>query len=217
MPFVTRSITSSFDGFASSRFGPTFPLAPAAASVWQLPQPASAKIALPSTLGSGRPAGLRFGLRANRKRSHRGDVGGDRLGVVAGDDVGRHAGQPRRRVLDGIGDLAADDGLDRRLADPVSARLAERVVQVRADHALCPGVGQRVALTALRLEQLLAVRRIASLREARGAATGRGQSRDQCREQGRACTCQPAQLHPRPQTPSSATRIRRQLPASDGS
>ena len=50
LPFVTRSITSSFDGFASSRFGPTLPLAPAAASVWHPLQPDSAKIDFPSGL-----------------------------------------------------------------------------------------------------------------------------------------------------------------------
>ena len=224
MPFVTRSITSSFDGFVSSRFGPTFPVASAAASVWQLPQPASAKIALPSA--SPPPschrlltAGLGSRRCANGEPGHRGDVGGDRLRVVAGDDVRRHARQPRRRLLDGIRDLAADDGVDRRLAEPVRARLAERVVQVRADHALRTGVGQRVALAALLLEELLAAGRVAAagLRQARGAATGRGQSRDQCRDQGRACTCQPAQLHSRPRTPSSATRKRRRLPASRGS
>jgi hypothetical protein len=40
-----RSIASAFDGFASSRFGPTVPLAPAAASVWQPLQPADATMA----------------------------------------------------------------------------------------------------------------------------------------------------------------------------
>jgi hypothetical protein len=60
---VTRSSASSFEGRASSRFGPTVPLEPAAASVWQPLQPAEAKIALPSVsppdggLGSGGFAG----------------------------------------------------------------------------------------------------------------------------------------------------------------
>ena len=48
MPFVTRVTTSSLDGFASSRFGPTVPVAPASASVWQPPQPALVKTALPA-------------------------------------------------------------------------------------------------------------------------------------------------------------------------
>ena len=43
-PFVTRSTASAWSGCASSRFGPIVPVVPAAASVWQLPQPASAKI-----------------------------------------------------------------------------------------------------------------------------------------------------------------------------
>ena len=47
LPFVTRSITSAFGGFASSRFGPTVPVAPASFSVWQLVQPAFSKICLP--------------------------------------------------------------------------------------------------------------------------------------------------------------------------
>src|SRR5205085_9401987 len=39
-PFVTRSTTSESGGFASSRFGPTVPVAPASFNVWQLAQPA---------------------------------------------------------------------------------------------------------------------------------------------------------------------------------
>src|SRR6187200_852920 len=46
-PFVTRSVTRSAEGFAASRLGPTVPVAPATASVWQAPQPAEAKRALP--------------------------------------------------------------------------------------------------------------------------------------------------------------------------
>src|SRR3954471_6537043 len=37
-PFVTCFCTVAKSGFRSSRFGPTFPLVPAAPSVWQLPQ-----------------------------------------------------------------------------------------------------------------------------------------------------------------------------------
>ena len=47
-PFVTRVTTSSVSGLASSRFGPTVPVAPASASVWQPPQPALVKTALPA-------------------------------------------------------------------------------------------------------------------------------------------------------------------------
>ena len=48
LPFVTRSFTSAASGFASSRFGPTAPVAPASASVWQLAQPADSKTAFPA-------------------------------------------------------------------------------------------------------------------------------------------------------------------------
>jgi hypothetical protein len=48
LPFVTRSTTSEAGGFASSRFGPTVPVAPASASVWHPTQPAEAKTALPA-------------------------------------------------------------------------------------------------------------------------------------------------------------------------
>ena len=48
LPFVTRSTTRSAGGFASSRFGPTVPVAPASFSVWQLSQPAVAKTCLPA-------------------------------------------------------------------------------------------------------------------------------------------------------------------------
>ena len=48
MPFVTRVTTSSVSGLASSRFGPTVPVVPASARVWQPPQPALVKTALPA-------------------------------------------------------------------------------------------------------------------------------------------------------------------------
>ena len=46
-PFVTCASTVASSGRASSRFGPTEPVAPASASVWQLPQ-FSVKTALPA-------------------------------------------------------------------------------------------------------------------------------------------------------------------------
>src|SRR3954447_7187537 len=49
LPFVTRLTTRSRGGFASSRFGPTVPDAPASFSVWQLAQPAVSKTCLPAT------------------------------------------------------------------------------------------------------------------------------------------------------------------------
>ena len=48
LPFVTRSTTRSAEGFASSRLGPTLPVAPASASVWQPTQPAEVKTAFPA-------------------------------------------------------------------------------------------------------------------------------------------------------------------------
>ena len=47
-PLVTICCTRSALGLASSRFGPDAPDEPAAASVWQPPQPADAKTALPA-------------------------------------------------------------------------------------------------------------------------------------------------------------------------
>src|SRR5581483_11897951 len=46
-PFVTCRATVALSGFSWSRSGPTRPLEPASASVWQLPQPASAKTFAP--------------------------------------------------------------------------------------------------------------------------------------------------------------------------
>ena len=58
MPFVTRVTTSSVSGLASSRFGPTVPVAPASARVWQPTQPALVKTALPAV---GSPVSSRAG------------------------------------------------------------------------------------------------------------------------------------------------------------
>ncbi len=49
-PLFTWRATSSAEGFASSRFGPTVPLDPAASSAWQPPHPASAKTFAPGSL-----------------------------------------------------------------------------------------------------------------------------------------------------------------------
>ena len=63
-PLVTRSVTSDAEGFAASRLGPTVPLAPASASVWQPPHPASAKTLLAERDGGG-VGGCRRGLVAS--------------------------------------------------------------------------------------------------------------------------------------------------------
>src|SRR3954454_22452764 len=52
-PTATWCATASFDGFSWSRFGPTLPVEPAAFSVWQPPQPADAKTAVPSGFAAG--------------------------------------------------------------------------------------------------------------------------------------------------------------------
>src|SRR3954464_10448829 len=48
-PFWTYVRTLAWLGFAWSRFGPTLPFVPAAASVWHEPQPFAAKTPLPAT------------------------------------------------------------------------------------------------------------------------------------------------------------------------
>ena len=52
-PFVTRSATSSADGWAASRSGPTVPVAPASERVWQAAHPAEAKTCLPCATSAG--------------------------------------------------------------------------------------------------------------------------------------------------------------------
>ena len=84
MPFVTRVTTSSVSGLASSRFGPTVPVAPASARVWQPTQPALVKTALPAVgspceLEGGKVARVR---RRGRQRADDGVRGGGRLGAV---------------------------------------------------------------------------------------------------------------------------------------
>jgi hypothetical protein len=49
-PFVTWLTTVSLSGWRSSRLGPVEPVDPAAARVWQLPQPALAKTSAPAAL-----------------------------------------------------------------------------------------------------------------------------------------------------------------------
>ena len=84
MPFVTRVTTSSVSGLASSRFGPTVPVAPASARVWQPTQPALVKTALPAV---GSPLSARAGrslvsVVVGRQRADDGVRGGGRLGAV---------------------------------------------------------------------------------------------------------------------------------------
>src|SRR4051812_26462417 len=71
------------------------------------------------------------------------DVGRDRLGVLAGDDVGGHRAAAEAAVLDRRRDQRLV-GLD--------------LIEVRADLAGRAGVGERVAGAAVLLEDLLALR-----------------------------------------------------------
>src|SRR5213078_213249 len=48
-PFVTCVPTLSYGGFSWSRLGPTVPVVPASASVWQPPHGCERKICLPAT------------------------------------------------------------------------------------------------------------------------------------------------------------------------
>ena len=70
-PEVTICWTRSALGLASSRFGPAVPDEPAAASVWQPPQPADAKTALPAgaAAGRGRVAVARLLVGADQRRA----------------------------------------------------------------------------------------------------------------------------------------------------
>ena len=82
--------------------------------------------------------------RGARDAGDAADVGGDVLGVLAGDDVGRHVDVAvvrdalfdRPRALD----LALDDALDRVGGHPVGAGLRERRVEVGTDVGARPGL-----------------------------------------------------------------------------
>ena len=81
------------------------PVVPAAASVWQLPQPAVGEDRLAVGAAAGCPSPFRRPSRCRRppvssaarrtgSAGDGGDVGSHRVGVLAGDEVGRH---PRQR------------------------------------------------------------------------------------------------------------------------
>ena len=215
LPFVTRSTTRSFAGFASSRSGPTVPLASggredvaAAAACLGEDRLAVCRLASFALSAGPRPRLRTTRLRAHRQRRDRRDVQSHGVGVLARDDVSGHPGGAGGRFFHRIRDLVADDGLDRVDAETVRARLAESVVEVRPDHTARARIRQNVALGALLLEELLAAGRVARLGQTGRAAAGRGQRRDQ----GRAGTGQPTQLHSRRQIP-----CRGRLRASGGS
>ncbi len=161
-PFVTRSITSAFGGFAWSRFGPTVPLVPASASVWQLPQ-VVVKIVFPSVglLGGHAracdPPDVRADVRSRLVLVV--DTEGVAVDVVALGQrlVGaRHARCSRGRLRDREEDLVDDDVGEGRVRHPGLSRLRERVVEVRPDRAGRPGLRKRVAAAAAADEEVTA-------------------------------------------------------------
>ena len=171
IPFVTRSTTSAFGGFDWSRLGPTVPVVPASARVWQPPQFA-VKIPLPSAAwpspgGGGAATGL--ACDGCHVRRHVVDV-------VAGHEVGGHAGRTGRGGRDGKLDLPRDDLLERALLEALLTGGREGVVEIRADRARGARRGERVTAAALLLEQLLAADGVSAGRDAAGtrlAAAGR--------------------------------------------
>src|SRR4051812_4253694 len=112
-------------------------------------------------LGGGPAAGGRHGggqaagVLARLGR-HARDVGGDVVGVLAADELGRHL--DARGVLEPVRvqDLLVDDPADRGLAEALLQRLLEGLVEVGPRRALGAGAGQRVARAALLDEHLLA-------------------------------------------------------------
>ncbi len=93
-PLVTICCTRWALGLASSRFGPVVPEEPAAASVWQPPQPADAKTRLARTARRAvaslrRPRGLLLGPDQRRAREQHQDHDPPRAPTSAGRGCGR--------------------------------------------------------------------------------------------------------------------------------
>ena len=114
-PFSTWCATVACDGFSWSRFGPTFPVDPAAFSVWQPPQPAEAKTALPSGFaaavvvvvaaarrrrrgGLGRHTAVRVGRALRDVDARRRRRPGRGRGSPASASPGRRSGRARCRA-----------------------------------------------------------------------------------------------------------------------
>ena len=177
LPCVIRSIAWSTLGFVSSRLGPTVPVAPAAASVWQVAQPAEAKIAFPSgfppLLGGGCCRSLdRLGIPGDVRHIVR-----HGFGILSGDELRRHPA-----ALGGVVDLVEHDCCDRALLEPLFPGPRERLVEVGPDLPLGPGVRELVTGAALALgarEDLLAAARVPLGGEAlRPTACSQGGQRD---------------------------------------
>src|SRR5205823_3734595 len=94
-----------------------------------------------------------------RARGDRRDIGGNILGVLALEELGRH-----HRAAVGVGvrvlDPIVDQALDRGAFDPVHSVLPEGDVEVRTHAAGGAGVAQRVAGAAFGHEQLFAVHQV---------------------------------------------------------
>ena len=148
--------------FSVLRLGPTVPVVPAAASVWQDPQPPTpVKICLPT-------AGVGLHLHRHRRREragvlarprrHRRNVGGNVLGILALHEHRRHHALGVR-VLDPV----RDEPLDRGALHPVDPVLPERIVEVRTRRSRWCWHGRACGTSAQFVgEQLLAGHEIGS-------------------------------------------------------
>jgi hypothetical protein len=94
---------------------------------------------------------------APRDAGDAGHVGGDVLGVLADDEVGRHEdrGVVGDALLDlaRVGDLLLDDALDRVAVHPVGPRLGEGGIEIRSDVGAGSGLREGVAGAAFLQEQ----------------------------------------------------------------
>src|SRR5919202_211791 len=146
---------------------------------------AAARSAAAARAAAASAAGALGRVRQRRRRpllrgaaaGYGGDVGRDRGGVGARDELLRHR---RRRVVD----LVVDDLLDRALAEVLLAYPCECTVEIWPLLALRSGVLEPVAAAAALHEELLALTEVAALRDARLAAAGAERGHRQGEESG---------------------------------
>ena len=152
LPFVTMPETVAASSAAPSRTGPTAPVVPAAASVWQPPQ-LSTKRACPSAAGASPPSSAAgsFAAGAARRRVGPACLRRERTGL-AGNAIcnlvsDRAAG--KARIGEGIG--ARDRGRAVAGAGPVNASEDTRGSAVGAEprRQSLPNCPSRTGVTAL--------------------------------------------------------------------
>ena len=102
-------------------------------------------------------------------------IAGEPVDVIGWPFIVDAAGERR------LADLTGDDLLDRALVESLRAVGSERVVEVRPDHAGRARGRERVATAALLLEERLAARGVAALRDPSGARVARGWQRARSR------------------------------------